>query len=359
MTATRNALTQGWQSDTESFWQQPITVHWMEENINPSVRCCLRHHATFSCSSATLASSSDQTKIFSSAGEKKKIHRDSRRPMKSVHSHRWANKNDCLCTSNCFHTQFKYHSKYNCFCTSASFNGYIALAATVRPQLPAAKFQCPATSDPVKHTFVYIFVQLRQFWHFDRQFDRQHITLKEGGRRPTFLKATYNYLKSHWHAERSKLSMSANHTYTEEENVQQHFWKESGGTGLIRTLYKMAKTRSCLSSGGWADVFAGRQRRPATESISPLSVWMISWRHAAIAGCYRRLLSQSSLLAGNLGHNSLSFSPQILHDSRESSGTWALMFIYWAICKKTQVKVCNWICTLISWGVVGTSWWGR
>lgn len=108
----------------------------------------------------------------------------------------------------------------------------------------------------------------------------------------------------------------------------------------------------------WADVSAGRQPRPATESISPLSVWMISWQHAAIAGCYRRLLSHSSLLAGNLRHNSLSFLLQILHNFRGGSGMQAFCSDIEQYAK-TQVKVYNRSYTFISWGGVGTSRRGK
>lgn len=92
--------------------------------------------------------------------------------------------------------------------------------------------------------------------------------------------------------------------------------KRKRGKWIDKNFVLDGQKWNCQSSAGWTAASAGRRPRAATESISPLSGWMIFRRHVAIAGCYRRLLSQSSPLAGNLRHNSLSFSPQILHDCR-------------------------------------------
>lgn len=120
-----------------------------------------------------------------------------------------------------------------------------------------------------------------------------------GGGRLTFVKATYNYSKSSWHAERSNLSMSVRYTDKQGENVQQRFWKETGGRGggggVDKGLCIRRPNWDGRSSAARAAASAGRQRRPMMESISLLSGRMICRRHAAIGGCYRRALRKQEI----------------------------------------------------------------
>lgn len=166
-----------------------------------------------------------------------------------------------------------------------------------------SKILCSALSDPVKYIFVHIFINFDIFHQKETavvllsQLDRQTRNFGGGcGGRLTFIKATYNYSKSSWHAERSNLSMSFNYTDKEEKNVQQHFWKERrGGEGIDKNFALDGQTWNWQSSAAWAAASAGRRQRPATESISPLSGRMICRRHAAIAGCYHGALRKQEI----------------------------------------------------------------